>query len=209
MRSGSPTPSTEPSRGSTPASESCRRRIRPEPRSVGRVAELLAFGSLWVGSQDDAVSRIDPHRSVLGGDPRRRVADRSRRHVDIDLGDRGDRTDSLGTEPAYEPDRSADPTARSPNRDRYGRRRALGADSLPAATVAHRSGLEARQCLDGCHSRFVRACHRRRPRVGGRRRSRDADRVRSAHGSAVRTKQIIRPLGSVAGDAGLLWLTAP
>ena len=39
--------------------------FRPEPRSIGRVALLRAFGSLWVGSQDNIVSRLDPRTDDL------------------------------------------------------------------------------------------------------------------------------------------------
>jgi DNA-binding beta-propeller fold protein YncE len=39
--------------------------FRPEPRSIGRVALLRAFGSLWVGSQDNIVSRLDPRTDAL------------------------------------------------------------------------------------------------------------------------------------------------
>lgn len=39
--------------------------FRPEPRSTGRVALLRAFGSLWVGSQDNIVSRLDPRTEGL------------------------------------------------------------------------------------------------------------------------------------------------
>jgi DNA-binding beta-propeller fold protein YncE len=36
------------------------RRFRPQPASVGRLALAYGAGSLWVGSQDDAVARVDP-----------------------------------------------------------------------------------------------------------------------------------------------------
>jgi DNA-binding SARP family transcriptional activator/streptogramin lyase len=39
--------------------------FRPEPRSIGRVALLRAFGSLWVGSQDNIVARLDPRTDDL------------------------------------------------------------------------------------------------------------------------------------------------
>ena len=36
------------------------RPIRPQPRSTGRLPLAYGFGSLWVGSQDDTVTRLDP-----------------------------------------------------------------------------------------------------------------------------------------------------
>jgi DNA-binding SARP family transcriptional activator/streptogramin lyase len=41
------------------------RPFRPEPRSTGRLAVATGFGSLWAGSQDGVVARIDPTRDRL------------------------------------------------------------------------------------------------------------------------------------------------
>jgi DNA-binding SARP family transcriptional activator/streptogramin lyase len=35
--------------------------FRPEPNATGRLALAYGFGSLWVGSQDGVLSRLDPH----------------------------------------------------------------------------------------------------------------------------------------------------
>jgi class 3 adenylate cyclase/streptogramin lyase len=36
------------------------RPFRPQPGAVGRLALAVGFGSLWVGSQDDVLARVDP-----------------------------------------------------------------------------------------------------------------------------------------------------
>ena len=41
------------------------RPFRPQPRSTGRLALATGFGSVWVGSQDDVVARLDPATQAL------------------------------------------------------------------------------------------------------------------------------------------------
>ena len=39
--------------------------FRPQPGSTGRLALATGFGSVWVGSQDDVIARLDPATQAL------------------------------------------------------------------------------------------------------------------------------------------------
>ena len=39
--------------------------FRPQPASTGRLALATGFGSVWVGSQDDVIARLDPATQAL------------------------------------------------------------------------------------------------------------------------------------------------
>jgi DNA-binding beta-propeller fold protein YncE len=184
--------------------------FRPEPRSAGRVAELRAFGSLWVGSQDNAVSRIDPHRSVLQA---------VIRGAESPLGLAATSTSIWAIE-------ATGPTLLevSPRTNRIVRRIRLRGRPIAIVTAAGAPWVLTRypprlSRIDPA-SRRVSASTVVTP--GSSALAAAAGRLWVVDGEAgtlteidprtaarVRTKQIIRPLGSVVGDAGLVWLTAP
>jgi DNA-binding SARP family transcriptional activator/DNA-binding beta-propeller fold protein YncE len=184
--------------------------FRPEPRSAGRVAELRAFGSLWVGSQDNAVSRIDPHRSVLQA---------VIRGAESPLGLAATSTSIWAIE-------ATGPTVLelSPRTNRIVRRIRLRGRPIAIVAAAGAPWVLTRypprlSRIDPA-SRRVNASTVVTP--GSSALAAAAGRLWVVDGEAgtlteidprtaarVRTNQIIRPLGSVVGDAGLLWLTAP